>query len=478
MDVNPKELYSDSENSEDEVEISSGFLSKGNVKPPDTPTSSIHDYFGSLKKFTNFKSDKKTPSDVPVPTNDFKTFRRVPGGSSGLQIGANTNVFYEGSHPPPTPVKTNTPPPPEKRKHLVTQSLQPPEVPAPKPTLPEKTMPKSPNQKKYKKLINHIHASNPNLVDIDFSISKTFDYTLPKMSQTNLWETSTKEMVTLKDLMLQQQEEESREMYNHRVHLGVEKKNSNPPRPEKPEFLIINKQFNKIQARSLPKTPEYDISFKPDDKEIQLARTKEGQKLRDFGYEFIHGDEPSNQTKQYGSHRKPSVPHQAYPLEKSSSNSSSRTGSFKKKGKFEAFKVSSERILPNIFNSTTLPSKKSSNILTGSDGSQTIKKSQTFQNEFKDRKIEAQRKNSAPITVLSKFSFSSGDKHIEKKPKEKKFLGSPRFHRAIFGRSSTHNFEKQQMQISAKELSDYDREIFFPVNLPKVSVLLLYLLSF
>lgn len=87
-----------------------------NGKPPDTPTSSIHDYFGSLKKFTNFKYDKKTPSDVPVPTNDFKTFRRVPGGSSGLQIGANINVFYE-SQPPPTPIKPNTPPPLEKKTY-------------------------------------------------------------------------------------------------------------------------------------------------------------------------------------------------------------------------------------------------------------------------------------------------------------------------------------------------------------------------
>lgn len=467
LDVNPKELYSDSEHSEDEEDNLPPFLHKGNVKLPDAPTSSIQDYFGSLRKLTK-KSEKKPSSDVPVPTNESQTFRRVPGGSSGLQIGANTNVFYEGSHPPPPPVKINTPAPPEKRKHSITQSIQPPDVQAPKPVpvLPEKTSTKSPNQQSYKKLINHIHASNPNLVDVDFSLSKNFDCTLPKISKTNIWETNTKEMVTLKDLMLQQQEEESREMYNHRVHLGVEKKNSNPPRPEKPDN-IINKQFNKIQARSLPKTPDYEMSFKPDDKEIQLARTKEGQILRDFGYEFIQGDEPSDQSKQFGSHRKHlHHAHQVYPLEKSNSNSSSRTGSFKKRGKFEVLKASSERIL-NTFNSTTLPSKKTHTSLAGTDGSQTMKKSVTYQDEFKDKKYEAQRKNSAPITVLSKLSFSSGDKHMDKKGNGKKFLGSPRFARAFFGKSSNHHHlhDDLHFQASSKEESD-----FYPINLPKVSL--------
>jgi len=146
---------------------------------------------------------------------------------------------------------------------------------------------------------NFLHASNPNLVEFDFHTSKTL---LPKMSVGNTLDHghNTQGFVTLKDLMLRKQEEEAQEMYNNRVHLGVEKhKHARTESTASQQSTISSsvakplEKLPKIQSVSLPKTPDYEISFKPDDESIKRTRTKEGQKLRDFGYELICGDEPS-----------------------------------------------------------------------------------------------------------------------------------------------------------------------------------------
>lgn len=82
---------------------------------------------------------------------------------------------------------------------------------------------------------------------------------------------------------------------------------------ENTPLTCLKPNMNKIQRRSLPKTPDYAQSFKADDSEIIMARSKEGQKLRDFGYEFITGDENNKLANGFGnpilSHKssKPSV---------------------------------------------------------------------------------------------------------------------------------------------------------------------------
>ncbi|GBP97416.1 hypothetical protein EVAR_70700_1 [Eumeta japonica] len=73
-----------------------------------TPTKSDRRYLGSLRKLTKgtlpFKSsnssDKKQSNDIPVPTDQFRSYRKVPGGSFAIQIGANTPGYHDTSmHP-------------------------------------------------------------------------------------------------------------------------------------------------------------------------------------------------------------------------------------------------------------------------------------------------------------------------------------------------------------------------------------------
>lgn len=195
---------------------------------------------------------------------------------------------------------------------------------------------------------NYMHASNPNLVEFTFQTSKTLDVGLPKVNVSNTFDQhqNLQGFITLKDLMLQHEEDEANNMYNNRVNLGVEKpgdrhakhhhrSKQHRGRPsiggndgsfiengddcsEIAESLSSAASIaaggvattaggsvgvgsgttvapvNKIQRRSLPKTPDYAQSFKTDDSDIIMARSKEGQKLRDFGYEFISGDDINN----------------------------------------------------------------------------------------------------------------------------------------------------------------------------------------
>uniref|UniRef100_A0A182JYG2 Connector enhancer of kinase suppressor of ras n=1 Tax=Anopheles christyi TaxID=43041 RepID=A0A182JYG2_9DIPT len=382
---NARELYSETDSSDDEIGImestqnllctpspqQSATSGTGSAPAADsTPTSSKHDRyhlnFGSLKKFTKLGSadagqgssgnatssgttsegskffgffsshrnvEKSNSSELPVPTSKFKSYRKVPGSGGGLQIGtasvplptdigdllmrreelgllANSTVclLYDlilGEVPPPTPPPLPPPPvPPVKFR------LQGP------PTIIEAAK----RLKRTRKRIspyNYIHASNPNLVEFDFQTSKAMDFSVPKIHAGNTWDTGThshsnlQSMITLKDLMLQKQAEEAQDMYNKRVCLGVEKLDDRkarmgistgvtellasvsaappPPQPAIPE------EVNKIQRRRLPVTPDYAQSFKLDDADILYTRSKEGQKLRDFGYEMISGDDPFDQ---------------------------------------------------------------------------------------------------------------------------------------------------------------------------------------
>lgn len=596
VDVQSKELFSETESSGDESDSlskslctpspssSSGskdFLGGSKNTQHQTPTTSVkHDkkYLGSLRKFTKsslpFKSssssgssgDKKPSSDIPVPTEQFRSYRKVPGGSFGIQIGANTPGYTDPNNLHPfqntnnnssnsinnnNNNNNNNNSSPEHISHPQSQIGPPP----PPPSLPSKvTLSASrssvsessvrpenrhtdhenhpPNliSKSYsiengsqmvKKTFpyNYIHASNPNLVEFDFQTSKTLDYSLPKINPGNSWDAphNLQVFLTLKDLMLQKQKEEAQEMYNNRVLLGVEKQDDRSAKLAQQKGGkpgADNQQpgetgkLSKIQSRSLPKTPDYEMSFKPDDEDIKRTRTKEGLKLRDFGYELISGDEPISDNR---ASRTPSdlmrlqelrlqklqqMQNAAVKAKKHSSTSESekptttmtnhRGGSFKKqtKGKLEAFKTSSERLFQfkhsnneskGLTTSMTLPlNKKSSHMYNsqgkvdqgssssatssgnaigggGGVGGGSIKKSHTYNNEFKDKKYDAPRKNSAPMPILSKLSFTSS-----KTAKERKLLGSPRLHRAIFGGRNAMG--------SNNSSQDYEHEIFSPVE--------------
>lgn len=360
---------------------------------------------------------------------------------------------------------------------------------------------------------NYIHASNPNLVEFDFHTSKTLDHSLPKIGPSNTWDAHNHNLqgVTLKDLMLQKQAEDAQEMYNNRVYLGVEKKDDYHIKKISSSSTLINSTtlnsnfnsttkehitspansepqpiVNKIQSRSLPKTPDYAQSFKPDDKDIIMARSKEGQKLRDFGYELISGDDQdnarANHTEVWVKRNDKVSPSNSNLVKKKSLNwinsnddksdktssaGSSRQGSLKKikmyvpkPSKLDNFKASGEKLLFKHHSD-----KLTNNTLTISPSNNKAKHSNstvgglfTVYNQNPHDVYDSQQKNitsEKSTGYLSKFSFSS------KTPKERRLLGSPRLHRAIFGRSASHN--------DGNFGANSDREIFSQVNFNKVS---------
>ncbi|XP_061401266.1 uncharacterized protein LOC133337017 [Musca vetustissima] len=574
--------------------------------PNSTPISTKSDrrYLGSLRKLTKgslqFKSssanEKKMSNDIPVPTDQFRSYRKVPGGNSGIQIGTNAPVYQDSSLHPINVSSTNVhcgeqqqstllpqqqpqqrqPVQQPQQQHTVALtstnektvhshprqtssgcetsmvSLEPPSSPAPVPLIYKDATSMTSNQSKgvtspsksVKKIpYNFIHASNPNLVEFDFQTSRTLDYNLPKINSTNAWDalpTNIQGFVTLKDLMLQKQEEEAQEMYNNRVLLGVEKKEDHKRNVAQRQQNQGNglpddggggqhcedQKVSKTQSRSLPKPPDYEISFKPDDEDIQLTRTKEGLKLRDFGYELISGDEPlgapSTTARQYLQSNRHLTQHtdmhdtmcsssnwtsamksksfllSSNKLKKNSTSSSCssadfnigpggerRLGSFKKKGKLETFKTSSERIFQfgkhgssssAAGTTMTLPlNKKTSNLSSDACGNSGIKKSQTYNNELKEKagKYDAQRKNSAPMPIFGKLSFSSSSSapnanNKNDSKKDKKNCNSPLFHRTLFGHQNNANSQQEHISGSnAYTGRDYDQEIFSQVVFPK-----------
>uniref|UniRef100_A0A0A1WLL9 Connector enhancer of kinase suppressor of ras 3 n=1 Tax=Zeugodacus cucurbitae TaxID=28588 RepID=A0A0A1WLL9_ZEUCU len=566
-DINTKDLFSETDSSGEETEslVSSNLCTPSpqssgkdiitnlaaNTSTPNTSQpKQERSYLGSLRKLTKntlqFKSstsssEKKHSSDIPVPTDQYRSYRKVPGGSFGLQIGTNTPGYHHdlsfqlqqsNNHPtysmntsqPQMVPLTSAPPPPQPQPQQIpedsvrklslsssrisiasngtdfslnssvmsTSCLGPPSSPAPVPernvsyhanhqspgALSNSTSNSSISSRSMRKIpYNFIHASNPNLVEFDFQTSKTLDYSLPKISSANSWDAPHNihtTFITLKDLMLRKQEEEAQEMYNNRVLLGVEKKDILQNRAcgsvsggdcKDSCAGSISSKLSKTQNRSLPKTPDYEISFKPTDEDIRRTRTKEGLKLRDFGYELISGDEPissgggggigiltasrqnSNMSTTSGNadhHSESSsiissksrsfalLPHKS---KKHSSNSCSstssiaelssagekRSGSIKKKSKseriFQQFhKHSSNNNSGNSAMTMTLPLNKHknsqrdvelSNVVSGTG----IKKSHTYNHDLKEKagaKYDAHRKNSVPILTKLSTTFGVG----------------------------------------------------------------------
>ncbi|KAH8297107.1 hypothetical protein KR044_004926 [Drosophila immigrans] len=387
-----KDLYSENESSgeeENDVLVSTNLCTPSPQASKDviatllassstTPTSSLSSsnslkqdrrVFDSLRKFTmgTFKSNatKTSSSDIPVPTANFQTFRKVPGGSCGIQIGANTPGYHDPAQPPTTltphlykaaeqpsvaslPRKLSRSSSRSSVVSTTSTSLGPPNSPAPtisslqqQPSFEESNSPspspspspsqsQSPSSKSSLKKVpyHYLHASNPNLEVFEYHHSHTKSSFMTKKSaggagadgslvDAHHQPNNIQGYMTLKDLMLRKQLEESQEMYNNRVHLGIEKHqrqhmrndsnasqqtvttmSSSSASATKPTATGngngSGEKPAKIQSLSLPKTPDYEFSFKPDDESIKRTRTKEGQKLRDFGYELIFGDEPAS----------------------------------------------------------------------------------------------------------------------------------------------------------------------------------------
>ncbi|KAI8040096.1 uncharacterized protein LOC128253963 [Drosophila gunungcola] len=589
---NAKDLYSENESSGEECDaLVAKNLStpspQGNKEgmstmllggtPPSSASSSSavikpeRGYLNSLRKFTMgpFKNSAAKPSsDIPVPTENYRSYTKVPGGYHGLQIGANTPGYHDPAMPP-----TQIPPlvgpklsRSSSRSSVVsgTESavsfsasiLGPPSSPAPTPTAtptptptatptslqpqssdesPSQSQSQSPSSKSSlkKATFNFLHASNPNLVEFDFHTSKAL---LPKMSGGTTLDHghNIQGFVTLKDLMLRKQEEEAQEMYNNRVHLGVEKhKHARTESTASQQSAMSSasqvakplEKLPKIQSVSLPKTPDYEISFKPDDESIKRTRTKEGQKLRDFGYELICGDEPSTSSssrqEQHHHHHHQQHLHQQQQIHQQQQHnqqtqSSSKTKHFLRSQQlqFSSFlhkssssssadqkkakgKWSSDRRFPFSKHSSgssgsgcnpghamtmTLPlnkKSKSNHALDGGAGGNgmaimgtgsSIKKSQTYNQDLRDKivgtKYDAHRKNSAPVPIFSKLSISGGTP--VKPSKENRFLGSPLLHRTLFGH---HHHQQQQQQAAmvtppSSADPDCDQEIFTQITLP------------
>lgn len=501
LECEPKELFSETECSDDDFDI---LLNKQLSTPSPMkinqekatsseqtpPSKHYHLNFGSLKKFargsntspsansgdnsspsdhkflaffTTSKSAEKKSADI-IQTPQFKTYKKVKDHNGGLQLGATSMInstvsdMYLQSGADNSSILSGFTIDPRKKIEdpIQVEAIIEHEI-YKKPPMPEcnehEKYEKSSKQSN-KKSLNYLHASNPNLLDFNFH-STDFDFPTSNISPCN-WDHQTTGM-TLLDLMQKQLDEEKKDMYNKRVEQGIEKaeertlqkvmKPAIPPKPADPHI-------EKIQKRTLPVTPDYAQSFKPDDKAILYTRTKEGQKLRDFGYELINGDDSTTNAT----------------LESAKGNDKIRTakrggdrifpmsGSLKKKSGFTWMMSHDKEDFPSA----------TTNCLGNNAGS--FRKSKNKIDNFKGQPIAAPfaydknlqqsmnsskvlRKNSAPnssAAIFSNLLFSSSS------CKEKKLLGSPKLHRAIFGR--THS--------NSSSGSNVDHEIFSPITFP------------
>lgn len=552
---NEKELFSETESSGDEFGLShkanlpsslsnnsSGQQSSKKSGGDDAPNNGKHEKynlgFGSLKKFTKhnlpFSSHKKdkeklNSSDVPVPTAQYRSYRKVPG-NAGLQLGTSSMISSTGTSDFVPPLLSSTVDAsykndaPKKASITVLQS-----TPSPAESTSLHRYQRENSQYENRKLqkvspCNYIHASNPNLLEFDFPTSKTLDFSYPKVNPSNSWDahSNVQGFMILKDLMLQKQEEEAQEMYNNRVVLGVEKKtNRNKRKQHRPDQLHNLRQDddsngggnskqntpNKIQSRSLPKTPDYSHSFKPTDSDIKMIRSSEGQKLREFGYELISESDPIEKSVvTSGDDSRPHPDKNSAGKKKGlnwinnerkvDDDRTNRSGSFKKSKRklvsetMDTFKAT-EKLFPfkhkvsendltasnqktiaplplkpvTSYSPLTLPmNKKTAHVYNIEvDGTQprpqvNLKKSTTYNSpDFHSLQTNENgvRKNSAPersASYFTKLTFTSN-----KTAKEKKLLGSPRLHRAIFGRKES------------TETQHLDHELFSPIDPVKVS---------
>lgn len=481
-ECNPRDIYSETECSEDEdvltpkqfctpsplkIEnkhsLNFGSLKKKSPLNGESSSPSEHKFFG----FFNLKTTEKKTADI-IPTNNFKTYKKVKENNGGMQLGSTlmSNVDMN------TYLQSGIAIDMRLKKHQQEEIPQPdkieilPEQPLPQ-RVKEEVKPSRPIKKSATP--NYLRASNPNL--LDFSFKPALDFPIPNYSSACTWDPSTDVHVTLLDLMQQQLDEEKRDMYNKRVEQGIEKiydktlpKKQNqiekPKIPPKP--INTDPKVEKIQKRSLPTRPDDSESFNLYDKELQFTRTREGQKLRDFGYELINNEDESLSGTVDVVNKYPTAEKQkprgdriapTNSLKKKSgftnwitssekddnSSTSSGTGSFRKSKKNENFKLSNEKA-----------SKSQNNV-----SSSSLNFERFLQPPSSSSKVL--RKNSAPnngnvlgIPYFPKLSFSSSS------CKEKKILGSPKLHRAIFGSS------KAQSPTSPNS----DQEIFSTITFP------------
>lgn len=510
LECDAKELYSETECSDGEdsnVQLSRNnsqlstslplsqektLLSAETTSPSHSSSSSSkHHYhlnFGSLKKtfarsynstnennsndnkflglFSSNKSEKKG-TDIIIPTAQFKTYRKVKENNGGLQLGAtsmiNSNIsdlYLSANNTETLPylTKLSTDTKDTKDDQNIINSMQ-------KVTYNDEESPLKTSKQPIRKTLNFLHASNPNLLEYN-SYQTNSDFPTssnnPCSSSTNAWDhQTTGTQMTLLDLMLQQREEESKDMYTKRVDQGLEQgfeKND--------DKLIVTKKLapkapdphiEKIQKRSLPNTPDYVLNFKLDDRAILYARSKEGLKLRDFGYELIPNDDSQQSTistslnplisesRSYQENSKmwPSSKRKIVPL----------SGSVKKKSGFgwmssqeESSSINCNTAIGGGAGGSFRKLKKSSN-----NNEKTLSNSSSKNENLVNTQDLASSSSSSKIAYFSKLSFANSN------VKEKKLLGSPKLHRAIFGKNST-----------TPQPTSNDDEIFSSITFPKV----------
>lgn len=502
LDSESRELYSETDCSEDEFDVniqkqlntsspSSSYQansdkSVSNEQTPPLQKSHCNLNFGSLKRtfsrnintndksfssenkflglFSSSKSDKKSSTDI-IPTAQFKTYRKV-ANNGGLQLGAtsmiNSNIT-DAYLPSSYGIDSNS----------LFNNIQNNETK--NQVHDEKVIEENPSKNSDKssrclrKNHNFLHASNPNL--LDFNFHHAIDFPIPNTSNCNWDHQNHQTGMTLLDLMLQQRAEELKDMYDKRVDQGFERseEKNNAKIYEKQqtkvnvEDLVLDKKLLEIQRRCLPTPPDYAQSFNPNDQAILYTRSKEGLKLRDFGYELISNDDDDVKNK-----RDQTTPE----VQKSGDNKpfiSKRkiaplSGSIKKKSGFT--KIISQDKDENLHHSQTNLGNSSSfrklklatkNDFAGDLSQVKLKKSNAVQQEAQTSKVF--RKNSAPtgsnsvIPYFTKPFFSSSSN-------EKKLLGSPKLHRAIFG---GRNINKNT-NVSSNQA---DHEIFTSITFPK-----------
>ncbi len=479
LDCDARELFSETECSDDDEVVnlqntSSPLSSQHDKSSEQTPPSKhYHLNFGSLKKtfargssssndansssthdskflgfFSSNKGEKKN-NDIIVPTAQFKTYRKVKENNGGLQLGAtsmiNSNVsdvYLSSSANENSSFFSNITSDSNFQKEEISIELG------------QKLGEQNNKDSKFVKTTagslrkphNFLHASNPNLLDLHDFYHNSNDFPSANHSAST-WDHQITGQITLLDLMQQQLAEEKIDMYNKRVDQGFEKyddKNVAAKTNLQDKKFFISKNVDpfieKIQKRSLPITPDYAQSFKPDDQAIMYARSKEGLKLRDFGYELISNDDDIHSRKFSHSHST-----SANEIRKDEGNKiwSKRkivplSGSTKKKGTFNW-------IISNDKDDTT-------SCLGTSSGS--FRKMKKMDEPRKISNAQQDQPSTSKISYFQKLPFANSN------IKERKLLGSPKLHRAIFGSP------------------DRENEIFTSITFPKVNLIFFYLFFF
>lgn len=506
--VETRELYSETDSSDDEVSkdlTNSPLTLKGDSHPKHEKTSSpssggknekYHLSFGTIKKFTHSlpftssRSDKekeredkkKASSDTPVPTAQFRSYRKIHG-NAGMQLGAVDFMSFSKSTKTLPPLKASPLPtkslkissplqmlPSHASHHRLHDELPSLDAaPSELASLSPAHFSRSTQLAKTKTLpFNYMHASNPNLVEFTFQASKALDYSQPKVNPSNNFDAqhNLQGFITLKDLMLKNEEAEAHNMYANRVNLGVEKpsdrhqmkadKSRSEAQPARAEERDVG--VEKIQRRTLPKTPDYAQSFKTDDNDIILARSKEGQKLRDFGYEFISGDDANASMHQqqylvYNPHHRSPVTAKAKPSDRGATASTKRRGlGWIVKGKVtDSSSEARPRPDSSASHKFSFHSQQSAaaeppgeSKKCASAGLYKLERSQssaaTMSEHLDPLSSSRERRSSVDRNgaYFSKLSFPS-----TKPAKERRLLGSPLLHRAIFGRKQDQSIDHE-----------------------------------